>query len=240
MAELFVGNKAWSPELKLGVGAGPTRPHAHNGFSISGVVAGTTTIAIGPYLRTLIAGDYVCIPAGIVHLCSVDGRERFEYASFYLPIAARLSLGDWCKQIRFGHTDPARLISRFRRALSAHSSDIVQTILAGFGEDAVTAPDVINVSPLSFAKSMVTGDADPVGSQRNDSRFKRYREAKTRFGVGPKSVAAIYRIERAKSLLRAKVSLAEVALECGYFDQSHFTTSFRQYTGLTPRQFIGR
>jgi AraC family transcriptional regulator len=46
------------------------------------------------------------------------------------------------------------------------------------------------------------------------------------------------RVERAKHLLGSRnLSLAEIALTCGFADQSHFTTCFRQVTGATPMKW---
>ena len=42
------------------------------------------------------------------------------------------------------------------------------------------------------------------------------------------------RIERAKDLLRSDMSLAEIALACGFVDQSHLTRVFSRREGLTP------
>jgi AraC family transcriptional regulator len=43
------------------------------------------------------------------------------------------------------------------------------------------------------------------------------------------------RIDRAKAMLAAAdSSLAEIALACGFADQSHFTAAFRKSAGLTP------
>jgi AraC family transcriptional regulator len=43
------------------------------------------------------------------------------------------------------------------------------------------------------------------------------------------------RIDRAKALLRTTdTTLVEIALACGFADQSHFTASFRKLVGLTP------
>ena len=43
------------------------------------------------------------------------------------------------------------------------------------------------------------------------------------------------RVSRAKYLLtQREMSLAEIALTCGFADQSHFTTCFRRSTGFTP------
>lgn len=45
------------------------------------------------------------------------------------------------------------------------------------------------------------------------------------------------KINKSLTLLNTPSSLAEVALECGFADQSHFIRSFREYTGITPLQY---
>ncbi len=46
------------------------------------------------------------------------------------------------------------------------------------------------------------------------------------------------RIEKACKLLKTtKQSIAEVALDCGYSDQSAFTRQFKQTTGVTPKAY---
>jgi|ERR1041385_4754349 AraC family transcriptional regulator len=46
------------------------------------------------------------------------------------------------------------------------------------------------------------------------------------------------RVELAKRLLiESGAPIAEIAIECGFFDQAHFTRAFVQATGATPRRF---
>jgi AraC family transcriptional regulator len=46
------------------------------------------------------------------------------------------------------------------------------------------------------------------------------------------------RIARAQSLLsRRDLEVAEIALACGFSDQSHFTTAFRRLTGMPPHRY---
>jgi AraC family transcriptional regulator len=46
------------------------------------------------------------------------------------------------------------------------------------------------------------------------------------------------RISRAVGLMRSQpASLTQIALECGFFDQSHFVTAFKKLTGILPKQF---
>lgn len=57
------------------------------------------------------------------------------------------------------------------------------------------------------------------------------------YGGPPKLIARKYRALRAASLLGTDgVQWQDVASE-GYYDQSHFIRDFKQFTGLTPRQF---
>jgi AraC-like DNA-binding protein len=49
---------------------------------------------------------------------------------------------------------------------------------------------------------------------------------------------AQYRVDRAKTMLRRTgKSIIQIALECGFEDQSYFSRVFRRYTGTTPRNY---
>ncbi|NMG08009.1 AraC family transcriptional regulator [Brasilonema sp. UFV-L1] len=55
-------------------------------------------------------------------------------------------------------------------------------------------------------------------------------------GMTPHKYLIQQRIERAKVLLKnQEFSIAEVALECGFTDQSHLTKHFKRLVGLTPK-----
>jgi AraC-like DNA-binding protein len=56
-------------------------------------------------------------------------------------------------------------------------------------------------------------------------------------GVTPNKYLTILRVEQAKKLLVAGQPLVEVALEAGFYDQSHFPHYFQAYTGLTPGSY---
>jgi AraC family transcriptional regulator len=57
-------------------------------------------------------------------------------------------------------------------------------------------------------------------------------------GIPPHRWLIERRIDRAKKLLSAgDLSMAEIALTCGFADQSHFTAAFRKFVGATPGSF---
>jgi AraC-like DNA-binding protein len=41
----------------------------------------------------------------------------------------------------------------------------------------------------------------------------------------------------ARLLLQTDQTLSEVALQAGFYDQSHFTTAFRRHLGITPAAY---
>jgi AraC family transcriptional regulator len=65
------------------------------------------------------------------------------------------------------------------------------------------------------------------------------RQFKAATGLPPHQFAIARRVERAKELLQAgtELSLAEVATDAGFSDQSQFTHHFKRVVGVTPGRF---
>jgi len=60
-------------------------------------------------------------------------------------------------------------------------------------------------------------------------------------GVSPKQLAKVIRLQTAlKLLLNGKSeNLTNIAYESDYFDQSHFIKDFKEFTGTSPKDFLG-
>jgi AraC-like DNA-binding protein len=61
-------------------------------------------------------------------------------------------------------------------------------------------------------------------------------------GMPPKALARILRFDRVAERLRATTEprLAEVAYDCGYYDQAHLNRDFREFAGTTPTAYLAR
>ncbi len=62
-----------------------------------------------------------------------------------------------------------------------------------------------------------------------------FRAFKATFGVTPRAYVSQRRVERAQQLLSSSpMPLSQIALECGMYDQPHFTRLFKSVVGLNP------
>jgi AraC family transcriptional regulator len=70
------------------------------------------------------------------------------------------------------------------------------------------------------------------------SPFHFHRRFTELLGITPKHFLLDCQIEEAKRMLVAREKgLAEIATACGFAHQSHFTSRFKQATGLTPTRW---
>lgn len=86
-----------------------------------------------------------------------------------------------------------------------------------------------------------TSGTAPIAELADDLGWS-HRRLITRFreqvGFAPKAVARVLRFDRAAHELRApERALADVAHDCGYFDQAHMNRDFRALSGTTPTAF---
>jgi AraC-like DNA-binding protein len=61
-------------------------------------------------------------------------------------------------------------------------------------------------------------------------------------GLSPKAWTRIQRFQRAVRQLHAGVDLpwADLALDCGFYDQSHFANEFRAFSGIDATTYTAR
>ncbi len=119
------------------------------------------------------------------------------------------------------------------------------TGLVGFSRD-VRAPVETHEIPVEFATALEAFEKDlsaavtPAWLAEN-SKLAPHRLArltKRLFGMTPSQLITKTRIAAAsRLLLESEKSVAEIALDCGFYDHSAFTRAFRSATGLTPSDF---
>jgi AraC-like DNA-binding protein len=80
-------------------------------------------------------------------------------------------------------------------------------------------------------------DLDTLARRAGLSRFQALRAFRQRYGLPPHAYQLCLRISHARGLLRDGLSAADVAVRCGFADQSHFTRHFKRINAITPMQY---
>jgi AraC-like DNA-binding protein len=130
--------------------------------------------------------------------------------SVELPERARLALIE------------AQLLQRLRAAGSSRSDALVSRALAAL--DASNGG--LRIGELAAGLG--------VSRQHVAAQFRE------RVGLSPKLYARIRRFRRATAALKTGPApdWAQLALECGYFDQSHLIHEFQEFSGSAPEGFL--
>ena len=96
---------------------------------------------------------------------------------------------------------------------------------------------------LDYMKANLTQDLSILDLATLTSLSESYfsRSFKQSVGVSPYQYLMRQRVERAEQLLKqGAISISDVALDCGFANQTHLTKVFRQITGTTPKAYQKR
>jgi AraC-like DNA-binding protein len=103
------------------------------------------------------------------------------------------------------------------------------------------APDVVH----AWRRLVASHGAVPIAGLAGELGWSR-RHFGARFrehvGLAPKTTARVLRFRRAVELLERDdgARLAEIAQDCGYYDQAHLNRDFRALAGSSPLDHLGR
>ncbi|HEY9256706.1 helix-turn-helix transcriptional regulator [Chitinophaga sp.] len=116
-------------------------------------------------------------------------------------------------------------------------------IICRFTEQRLAAHYTIELPVFAAIRHIIhhkpAGSISELARQYYLSERQFERQFKQYAGLSPKLFSRIIRFQAATSFYKRDVmSLAGIALECGYYDQSHFINDFKAFSGLHPKQFF--
>ncbi|WP_298511320.1 AraC family transcriptional regulator [uncultured Kordia sp.] len=94
--------------------------------------------------------------------------------------------------------------------------------------------DILNYLSLNYNQSITL---ETLQKKFKVNKFKLQKSFKKSIGLTPLEYLTTIRIENSKKFFYTDVPLVEIALESGFYDQSHFTHSFKKYVGVTPGDY---
>lgn len=162
------------------------------------------------------------------------GATYFKTPGFYAPQTA--------EQLRFLH----RLLE-YSESLLERESAVVETfgallarhtpLLSGAHPEGREPRAIKEVRDYLEAHLTENVSLDTLAELVGLSRAYLMRAFKRSIGIPPYTYLVQRRIEHAKRLLRTGKSPAQVALEVGFYDQSHLNLHFKRVMNLTPARY---
>lgn len=234
--------------------------HSHDEFGIGLIEAGGQLSASGRGQVTAGAGDIITVNPGEVHDGSPLRNENRRWRMLYLEPSLMRSLANGIDPEARGEVEfTAPVLSDRCIALRfAHAFHGLCECSSLAGEEALlilTAGLLARSEPrladplhpgLRRVKALLdeAPNADLslalLADEASLSRFQVLRSFAAHFGLTPHAYLMQRRASRARALIRSGSSLADVAFDAGYADQSHMTRDFRRRYGLTPAAFTGK
>lgn len=222
-------------EAKLGDNQYSRHSHIHQTWSFSYVLHGTTVVSLGTWQSELEEDQFIAVPPGIPHLCSPDSENPFSFVVLYIPVEyLDIHASEFVKP-RIGRIDSEGvfdLIELFIKAVRKKELDSCSEKLKIILDKKSFPLDV------EWGMNMLEIETDFNKNHPHASRFQLYRYSRKLFGIGQKKISTIEKMELAKDLMSEGLDLVEIALQCGFYDQSHFCKVFKLYTGLTPARYL--
>jgi AraC-like DNA-binding protein len=225
-----------------------TRPVARLEVPYPNVVV---SVSFGPSQRVG-ASTHGSFVAGL-HETAVRTEHDGDVFGFQLaltPLAAHVLFRTPMHALASRSVELEELVGRDARSLAEDLPELPSWAVRFEALDAHLARRLAEAEPVppeatwALRRLARSGGSYPIGRLAAELGWSRKRlvaQFRERVGLAPKTFARLLRFRRATTVLRTgERSLADLARECGYFDQAHFNRDFRAFAGITPTEFVGR
>ncbi|WP_028317087.1 AraC family transcriptional regulator [Desulfobulbus elongatus] len=235
------------------------KPHMHRCFSIGAVEEGEILYRADGQCHRLRPGGFALINPETLHACNHETAAPRSYFMLYLQT-------DWCLRVqqslwrverfvpvRRPLLEDTRLYEHFRAAMAclmvpgpllAKEQQLLELMEAVFvracnpGEPARPASQRVEQLRDRLAADLAADlTLECLATEMGANACTLIRQFKEATGITPHAYRTNCRIDHARHLLRQGRDIAETALECGFFDQSHFHRHFKAMTTVTPREY---
>ncbi|MDC4351321.1 AraC family transcriptional regulator [Acinetobacter baumannii] len=241
------------------------KSHSHPTFSIGAIDEGNSVFqsSFGT-AQKISAGTLAIVPAHVEHSCNPMPNQAWSYQMLHLDLAwlnqlysefqeqgldlhipqhkpliiKDESLYDAFTEMNETLFDAQKLIFEKEQSL-LHC--LIHLLLPHFILEEIQKPqylykDFLNlIDVISSSEGFIS--LEELAQRVGLSRYAIIRLFKANVGLTPHAFQINLKINQAREQLKQGVPLAELAVNLGFSDQSHFHKAFKAHTGVTPRQF---
>lgn len=119
--------------------------------------------------------------------------------------------------------------------------EIIETFLLKKLNEKDTISNIVKLTVDTLLKTNGSTSINVILKEDLSKRRQLERHFKKQIGISPKQLSKVIRLQATlqKLLNQKSETLTEIAYENEYFDQNHFIKDFKEFVGITPKEFIG-
>ena len=233
-----------------------SKAHFHDEVSIALVESGVSRTEIGDETYEITGNTFLIIPPGIVHKCNPYNYNDWNFRMLYIsPNWFEPAFNIRGKQIKFSYiklnkTMFSAIINIFNNIENSivsieNESKLLNyiSLLLDTENTNKEIPEIVDLNQLDKTKKFLdvnylnTITLDDLVEVSGISKYYLIRQFENSYGLSPHKYITNLRVNHSKELLKASEDFAVIAIESGFYDQSHFTKRFKEYSGVTPKKY---
>ncbi|WP_419768692.1 helix-turn-helix domain-containing protein [Arcobacter sp.] len=223
--------------------------HLHEELTITALKKGSLNISFNDSFKILKPNEIAIINSNIIHNATLNSKSLKDGYVLYIVknYLESLNLGISLDYV-FLQDDKNSFINLCEILLAEDVSLLekeelfIEFCLSTFSlkeeikqvEKNSLSMKIKNYLDENFLEDIILED---ISKEFNITVVHLIRVFKKEFGLAIHSYIINKKVHRAKELLNSKLSIIEVALQSGFFDQSHLNRSFKRVFQLTPKEF---
>lgn len=239
-------------------------PHWHEEYAVGLIVDGVESFAYRGATHHAISQQIILLDAGEIHTGEAHDERGFGFHMLYIPHSTFREVAPTAEASRStlhfpeavnNDRDLAQSLRRLHSAIASSNGKLeaesllleaMSTLLDRSGswkslQEERTPPAALSSArELLHAKLFEDISLEELARQAGVSKFHLLRSFRRHFGLPPHAYQLQQRVFQVKRLLGNGRPVADIAVECGFTDQSHLNRVFRSLVGTTPGQYAAQ
>jgi AraC-like DNA-binding protein len=175
---------------------------------------------------------------GKIDMISVEFRPAGAKAFFKIPM---MELNE--RSINIDALNDAKLLDLEKRLSETADSKTCVFLIEQFLHKRIHQLEAYNLKRMNAVIHAIYSGQQNIETLAQTAclGYKQFKRIFTDYvGANPKDYLRVVRFQKSLHTLQTQpnINLAQLAYDCGYFDQAHFIKDFKQFSGYTPTEYI--
>lgn len=196
--------------------------------------------------RAIVVGQitepFIIQPVGYVH-CFATRFYPYGVSNFIKTPLKNLENKETPITELFGKSTADELEQKIIQATDTQQRiEIIETFLLDKLNEKSTIDNIVKSTVDVLFATSGTSPIKAILKEDLSKRRQLERNFLKQIGISPKQLGKVVRLQTALKLLLGQKTetFTEIAYESEYYDQNHFIKDFKEFTGLTPKEFLGK